>query len=153
MEKGSLQYGLTIKEDGSIVATPTSIFDFGIQSYNGILDLQSWSGTQIIFSIRLTSVNAVMLSHSGTISIHKVGFLGTVGDLYNSMTFNMNSKVGGVVHLSETYSMYVGNQDEIYIKLTNLSVNRVSDGRLSLPNAQKNLARMIFNKMIIGEKL
>ena len=105
MEKGSLQYGLTIKEDGSIVATPTSIFDFGIQSYNGILDLQSWSGTQIIFSIRLTSVNDVMLSHSGTISIHKVGFLGTVGDLYNSMTFNMNSKVGGVVHLSETYSM------------------------------------------------
>lgn len=153
MEKGSLQYGLTIKEDGSIVATPTSIFDFGIQSYNGILDLQSWSGTQIIFSIRLTSVNAVMLSHSGTISIHKVGFLGTVGDLYNSMTFNMNSKVGGVVHLSETYSMYVGNQDEIYIKLTNLRANRVSDGRLSLPNAQKNLARMIFNKMIIGEKL
>lgn len=153
MEKGSLQYGLTIKEDGSIVATPTSIFDFGIQSYNGILYLQSWSGTQIIFSIRLTSVNAVMLSHSGTISIHKVGFLGTVGDLYNSMTFNMNSKVGGVVHLSETYSMYVGNQDEIYIKLTNLRVNRVSDGRLSLPNAQKNLARMIFNKMIIGEKL
>lgn len=153
MEKGSLQYGLTIKEDGSIVATPTSIFDFGIQSYNGILDLQSWSGTQIIFSIRLTSVNTVMLSHSGTISIHKVGFLGTVGDLYNSMTFNMNSKVGGVVHLSETYSMYVGNQDEIYIKLTNLRANRVSDGRLSLPNAQKNLARMIFNKMIIGEKL
>ncbi len=153
MEKGSLQYGLTIKEDGSIVATPTSIFDFGIQSYNGILYLQSWSGTQIIFSIRLTSVNAVMLSHSGTISIHKVGFLGTVGDLYNSMTFNMNSKVGGVVHLSETYSMYVGNQDEIYIKLTNLRANRVSDGRLSLPNAQKNLARMIFNKMIIGEKL
>lgn len=94
-----------------------------------------------------------MLSHSGTISIHKVGFLGTVGDLYNSMTFNMNSKVGGVVHLSETYSMYVGNQDEIYIKLTNLRANRVSDGRLSLPNAQKNLARMIFNKMIIGEKL
>ena len=153
MEKGSLQYGLTIKEDGSIVATPTSIFDFGIQSYNGILYLQSWSGTQIIFSIRLTSVNAVMLSHSGTISIHKVGFLGTVGDLYNSMTFNMNSKVGGVVHLSETYSMYVGNQDEIYIKLTNLRANRVSDGRLSLPNAQKNLARMIFKKMIIGEKL
>lgn len=77
---------MTVYEDGSVTATPAAIFDFGMQSYDGILDLQSWSGTQIVFSIKLTSTNAKMLSHSGTISIHKVGFLGLIGDLYNSQT-------------------------------------------------------------------
>ena len=32
----------------------------------------------------------------------------------------MKSDAGAVSHLSETYRMYVGNEDEIYIKLSNL---------------------------------
>lgn len=137
IDNGSLKYGLTVYEDGSVTATPAAIFDFGMQSYDGILDLQSWSGTQIVFSIKLTSTNAKMLSHSGTISIHKVGFLGLIGDLYNSQTFNMKSDAGAVSHLSETYRMYVGNEDEIYIKLSNLKINRLNDGLLSIPSSQK----------------
>ena len=49
----------------------------------------------------------------------------------------MKSDAGAVSHLSETYRMYVGNEDEIYIKLSNLKVNRLNDGLLSIPSSQK----------------
>ena len=49
----------------------------------------------------------------------------------------MKSDAGAVSHLSDTYRMYVGNEDEIYIKLSNLKVNRLNDGLLSIPSSQK----------------
>lgn len=140
LRNGAITYGLTIENDGSVSAQAMrGIFNFGIESYDGTLEVQAWEGTQIWFSIRLQSTNSKMLAHTGTIAIHKVGFLGIIGDLYNSQNFSMRNSIATPL-LSETYKMYVGNENEIYIKLTNLRVTRTKDGMvLSMPNAQKKI--------------
>lgn len=139
----TIQYGFNVTDDGGIEVKPFGIFDFGMESYDGILDLQSWNGTSILFSIRLSSSEINMLSHSGTIEIHKVSSLGLIGDKYNSQTFLIESPFA-VNHLSQTYNMYVGNESKIYIKLTNLRVNRIAEGLLSIPNAQKRFDKKDF---------
>lgn len=140
LSNGSMVYGLTIENDGNVSTQPINrAIDFGFESYDGILDVQMWEGTQIMFSIRLHSTNAKMLSHTGTISIYDVGFLGLIGDLYNSMTFKIKGNIPTTI-LSQTYKMNVGNNEEIWIKLTNLRVTRAKDGMiLSIPNAQRKI--------------
>lgn len=143
LENGTLQYGITIEEEGNLVATPTSLIDFGMESYDGILTLQSWNGMTIITSIHLTSTNALMLGHSGTITIYDCEFLSVAGDERDSQQFNLRSNIP-VNHFNRTFNMYVGESEKIIIKLTNLRVDRLSDGLISIPNASKRFDKVDY---------
>lgn len=136
VENGIVQYGITILEDGSMVTNPISTrdFDFGIaESYDGFLTVHAWTGTRLTYALSLRSTGSTMLAHSGTISTYEVEFMAIPGAQIDSDNFNITSETP-TTYLSRTAQIFTEAEGDVFIRLTNLLVNRTTDGLLSIPS-------------------
>ena len=138
----SLRYGLVCDEDGNITAE--QINGSPVVLYEGSLEVNSWTGSNINFTVRLTAIGGKIKLHTGTIGIYKVTSLGLMGSVWNSMTFRQYEPLGKTT-ISDEYNMNTGSLDKIYIKLTNLRVTDMDNDTIALSNSQQMFKKSAFN--------
>lgn len=114
------------------------------QVYVGTLTVTSWIGTNVTFTINITSSQNAMKKHTGTIEFYKVNSLGMMGTIFNSMPFYLKNGAGTNT-MTDTYTMNAQSNTKIYIKLTNLRVEDIFGDVLALTDCQKRYNKSDFS--------
>ena len=143
----ALTYGLIVDKDGNLKAIDSySIIDtiFGTQIYVGTLTINSWVGSNVNFTINITSSGSAIKRHTGTIEFYKVNSIGTMGSLFNSDTFSLRYGAGTKT-MTDVFNMNAQSNSKIYIKLTKLRVEDIMGEILALSDARRRCNKSDFS--------